>query len=67
MSQNTRITQRDHLSEERETRLSVLRSALAIGERQADRSEFADYRLQDLLDELDAEDRHREGEYMPCR
>ncbi len=44
------------LLEDSETKLTALREHLAIGEEQANRGEFADYSLNGLIAELDAED-----------
>ena len=44
------------LLEDSETKLTALREHLAIGEEQANRGEFADYSLNDLIAELDAEE-----------
>lgn len=41
------------LLEENETKLSLLRDRLALGEKQADKGEFADYSLKGLIAELD--------------
>jgi len=44
------------LLEDSETKLTALREHLAIGEEQANRGEFADYSLNGLIAELDAEE-----------
>ncbi len=41
------------LLEENETKLSLLRERLALGEKQADAGEFSDYSLDRLITELD--------------
>jgi len=44
------------LLEDRESKLATLRKRLAVGEEQANRGEFADYSLDGLIAELDAEE-----------
>ena len=44
------------LLEDRESKLAALRKHLAISEEQANRGEFADYSLNGLIAELDAEE-----------
>ena len=43
------------LLEDNESKLASLRLRLAVGEEQADRGEFADYSLNGLIAEIDAE------------
>ena len=43
------------LLEDNESKMATLRLRLAVGEEQADRGEFADYSLNGLIAEIDAE------------
>lgn len=51
MNRNINITLGQHLEQSRETKLSLLREDLITGEN----SGFTDYKLEDIISELDSE------------